>query len=316
MATPSQYHHYQLYGLNIVSDRQISDVPTAPDCATPDVTLRFAACPENLQQVSFHGKSLQLNHQEMLLNNALFGQALLHRNGNLCIDANACLTPAHTTTFVLGSVLGSMLHFIRPVPMHGMAFDSGNGAIIVLGASGSGKSTLTAAMIKAGLTVLTDDVIALRADSSGRLLAEPAHRRIKLDTGLLQQLNVDTAPLCTTAPGINKLAWTIPQYAYCATARPVSACIVLQPQRVAGAAAEITPLPALNAMMALLKNAYRPRLVKVTGNQHSFFTQCQQLCYQAAVYQVALPALGEQLSFSDYATILSKQLTQLVQPTQ
>ncbi len=53
--------------------------------------------------------------------------------------------------FLLGSVMGAVLHYRGVTPLHGNGFVHEGGAVLVLGNMGVGKSTLAAALVKKGL---------------------------------------------------------------------------------------------------------------------------------------------------------------------
>jgi hypothetical protein len=66
-----------------------------------------------------------------------------------------------TATYLLGPVLGLVLH-LRGIPcLHASSVAIGDRAIALLGGAGAGKSTTAAAFAQRGFPVLTDDIVAL-----------------------------------------------------------------------------------------------------------------------------------------------------------
>ncbi len=64
-------------------------------------------------------------------------------------------------------------------PLHATAIAHDGAAIAFLGDSGTGKSTLAAACLRAGDTLVTDDLLVARRDGE-RLIAMPGPKRLKL----------------------------------------------------------------------------------------------------------------------------------------
>lgn len=74
---------------------------------------------------------------------------------------------------VLDSVLFSVALLRGREALHAGAVATEKGAIAIAAASGGGKSSLLAALLQAGLPLLSDDVVVLDADPGHHLLAHP-----------------------------------------------------------------------------------------------------------------------------------------------
>jgi hypothetical protein len=82
----------------------------------------------------------------------------------------------------LGQVFGRILELSYPdaewlAMMHAAAVGDENGAVVMAGDSGSGKSTLTAALVDAGLSYFSDDVVPL--DAARRIRPMPLGISVK-----------------------------------------------------------------------------------------------------------------------------------------
>src|SRR5207302_2010220 len=82
--------------------------------------------------------------------------------------------------FLLGSVLGLVLHQRGLLPLHANAVEIGGRAFLFMGPSGEGKSTLAAWFHDRGLRVIADDVCVAERQRDGRLLAFPGIPRLRL----------------------------------------------------------------------------------------------------------------------------------------
>jgi hypothetical protein len=94
-------------------------------------------------------------------------------------DWDPPLTADDAATFLLGPVLGLVLRRRGVLALHASAVVIDGAAWAFLGAGGAGKSSLAAAFARTGVTVLTDDVLAIRA-VDGRYRAWPAYDHLRL----------------------------------------------------------------------------------------------------------------------------------------
>ena len=89
-------------------------------------------------------------------------------DGYLVVCNGRDIERAATGEDALGQALGRILELSYPeaewlAGMHAAAVGNPDGAVIIAGDSGSGKSTLTAALVNAGLSYFSDDVVPLDA---------------------------------------------------------------------------------------------------------------------------------------------------------
>lgn len=64
------------------------------------------------------------------------------------------------------------------VVVHGASFETGGFAVLAVGGSGSGKSTLTAAALRLGARVVSDDLLLVARQSSGQVRVETLRREL------------------------------------------------------------------------------------------------------------------------------------------
>jgi hypothetical protein len=85
------------------------------------------------------------------------------------------------------------------VVVHGAAFTVGGHGILAAGGSGSGKSTITAAALRRGAQVASDDLVLVTAQASGRVQVESLRRELYLRepgrSALPRDLQADLEPI-------------------------------------------------------------------------------------------------------------------------
>jgi len=103
---------------------------------------------------------------------------------------------------VMGPLLGTCIRLRGVVLLHSGAVVVDAGAVLLMGAPGAGKSTTTAALMKRGHPVLTEDIAALDPRDEG-VWVQPGPRRIRLLTDVALALGAtlsDWPPLLSDVP--------------------------------------------------------------------------------------------------------------------
>ncbi len=299
-------HHGLIYGLKVAAPFAL---PGPAYAGPPDVVIEEHACPDHLEDALEVNAHLQINAQACLTRVPAMGSVLIERSGRIVIDCPQDMPQAWKLTLALGSGLGTYLHMIGRIPLHGMAWVENGNATLVLGRSGTGKSTLAAAMLHCGHTLLSDDVIPVGFDQNSPPTAYPAHRRFKLSPTLLSALGVDIQTLSKVLPGSEKRAWSIPTSGFHSKPVPISRCIILLPARSATAQVAIQPVAGLNALQRLKRQVYRPQLIAALGQQSQLFALAHQLGTQATLEACQLPDMNSFGSFAQYARAIDDEFT-------
>lgn len=271
-----------------------------------DVFIREGTCSESLSDEDIVTAHMQINPNACLTQVREMGRVLVKRDGQIVLDCPPELPEAWKVTLALGSGLGTYLHMIGRIPLHGMAWVANGSATLVLGRSGTGKSTLAAAMLYCGHKLLSDDVVPVSLDQSNNPIAYPAHRRFKLSPALLGALGIDAGLLPNVLPGSDKMAWAIPADAFHSEPTPISRCIILSPKRSGTAQISLQPLIGLNALQRLKRQVYRPKLVSAFAKQNQLFTLAHQLGTKSTVEICQLPDLNTFQTFRHYAFTLDE----------
>jgi hypothetical protein len=102
------------------------------------------------------------------------------RSGSeIVVEAVAGVPERNVRLYLLGSVMGLLLHQRGMLPLHGNAIVIDRGAYVFIGPSGIGKSTLAAWFHDRAYPVLADDVALVRFEGT-QALVEPGLSRLRL----------------------------------------------------------------------------------------------------------------------------------------
>lgn len=241
-ASAGQRHRYTAYRLLLRSDLPLP-LPLAPSetSARGAVDIRHAAevCapdpdgPLVLQRTcQVHGDVLRVSRGPGGTWFWLRSTGTFHVSPDLtavdvypddCDDERAL---GHAT---IQPVLVCMLNF-RGIPvLHASAVETPLGCIAFLGASGQGKSTMTAAFLRRGAALVTDDAMPLVSERDGVVCGVPGPPHMKLWNATVQHtLHLDGGLPNLTAALEKKLLALEDRYEYAQTPTPLRAIYVLQ----------------------------------------------------------------------------------------
>jgi len=181
--------------------------------------------------------------------------------------------PAVVELRLLGPVLAFRLESSGVAVLHASAVAVDGRAVAFLSANRGGKTTLATSLMAAGAKLLTDDVLAVQAPaagSSGDFLALPGYPQVRAWPAdaerLLGPAPAALAGLVRAHPGHDKLRVPVgPDGLGRFEPSPSPLARIYLPERRNGGPVSIVPVPAREALMALVRHSFLPRLVEALG---------------------------------------------------
>lgn len=184
---------YSLYGLHVVTDRQIDGLVAAERRnSPPDVVVAFDNSPlgeiegEPTYISPFRDgngvpclKAWRSGHHFRLTYSTGIEFSLDAESGLVSICWPPDRSPDETWYYLLGPVFGILLRYRGILCLHACAVVIGGRAIAITGPIRSGKSTTAAAFVSTGGHVLSEDLVPLR-ESAGAFRVSPGYPRIRL----------------------------------------------------------------------------------------------------------------------------------------
>jgi hypothetical protein len=171
----------------------------------------------------------------------------------------APLTLEDTGTYLYGPVLGFTLRLRGVTCLHASAIAVDGQAILLCGPAGAGKSTTAAALVARGHPALSDDVSALDGTEAVTVRAAYPHLRLWPDSVSSLFGAGDHLPPLTPNWDKRFLDLASQDGAFHNTSLPVAAVFVLAGREEQGAP-RLEPLPAGEALLALVANTYMSAL--------------------------------------------------------
>jgi hypothetical protein len=185
--------------------------------------------------------------------------------------------------YLLPQVLSFTLIARGQEPLHGSAVAIGGRVIAFLGDCGLGKSTLTAALVRAGYPLVTDDLLMV-SRRDGKDWVEPGMPSIKLRPSIARRLLGAPRAGPRVAPGATKAILPLPSALSVNQSLPLHTLYIL----TRGRSVRITPLSPAAACLEIVRGAFNT--VQLDQRRlASQFRFARQLAATARVRRLAYP---------------------------
>ena len=187
--------------------------------------------------------------------------------------------------FLLGSVMGLLLHQRGLLPLHANAIEIDGRAVAFMGVSRAGKSTLAAWFHDHGQRIIADDVCVVEFDGEGRAWAQPGIPRFRLWHKSLEAAGRTSEGLQRSYVGDDTYdKWDVPvafDLRCCERVRLSAICILER-----GDALSFRRLIGLEAVEQLFAHTYRGEFVEGAGTASDHWRQCLSLIADVPVLMV------------------------------
>ncbi len=274
------------YGLTIHSAIALPHLLQGGDGA-PDVTISFGSVPEDLPGATRPLATMQVTPDAVVVDTHDAGRFLVREGREVVVDRAAGASDDAVRVYLLGTVLGVVLHARRLLPLHASAIRTPHGAVVFAGRSGAGKSTLLTALTARGYAMLADDVTAVGLGADGRPQVLPAYPTARLWRDSVRALGHAEDGLMRMRPDLEK--FHLPIAAFAAEPVPLHAVYVMRVHNGSDIAFEHVAPAAGLALVA--EQTYRKRLMRGLGALPDHFRTASAVARCARIAAVARPVL-------------------------
>jgi len=174
--------NYKIFNLKIYSDIKLQSLITYPThFEKNDILIHVNRTPNMLATPPLlKNVCCEIAENEFLLYHEKLGIRIYVKDGKeVIIDKDYCSDMSAVSVYLLGSVMGALLHMRDYVPMHASTVLTDKGAILFTGVSGAGKSTIAYALHRRGYKVITDDIAPIKFCKE-QLVVYPGYPKFKL----------------------------------------------------------------------------------------------------------------------------------------
>jgi len=292
-------YHYVVYGLNIISDFPLPELTLSANLCNP---LEATGIDEPVHIVRSDLSDLADSYCEMLKNDE--HQFYLEINNvaryfathgsEIRIQVFPAAHAQEVRLFLLGTVLGMVLHQRGVLPMHASALSVDDSCILFTGASGAGKSTTAGLLNQRGFSILADDVTAITQDSATQSRAWPGFPRLKLWQDAIDSLDKRDSVKIPDHVRLNKFHLMVDDFNYQQKPLRVSRIYELHDwdsihnRGLPGSKSDIQirQVSGHEAMAVLLRNTYRMEILDNNQLCAANFKRCALLANTVNVFQI------------------------------
>lgn len=269
---------YVAYGHGIKSAIPLPELQIA--AAPAEITILLGKAAGFRSKVEVQSRFFLASSTEVLLTWEDVGQFAI-RNGSVVVEPAPGVEAEVLRLYLLGAVLGTVLHYRGQLILHASAVAMNGGAVVFLGDQGGGKSTTAAALYTRGYALVADDVTPIRFEH-GIPITYPGYPRIKLWPEAAVKLGYSLETLPRIVFEDDKRSLHCPQ-GFNSTPLPVRRIYILSPEE---AEDKIEPVNLRDALMELVRHSYCHKLLAATGFAAHFF-QCNDLVKKIPIRRIS-----------------------------
>jgi len=270
-------YRYYAYRLNIHSEVLLPCVSST--CETADVTVHVGSIEQGIAEC---------NAQSMLASIEGIGCCLITGGRRILVEPFEGVSHEMISPNILGGCMAVILRQRGSLVLHASSVSMKEGAVAFLGGSGWGKSTLATALHAENHSILTDDVMALRLDTSV-LEVIPSFPQCKLSPEAAMALGKDVATLAPLFAHAHKRSFVF-ESGFQAAPLPLKKLYIL----AKGSEHSITAISPKDAFSHLVSHTRAVATLKTPEVLQKHFIQCTQLLEQVPCYRfIRKPGLSE-----------------------
>lgn len=265
---------YTTYGLNVESELMLPELVSEQTQSTmePHVSVRLGSFDRNIPSGAKGSAEAWAGPDVAMLGFEDVGYYLINGGREVVIDRHPQADDDSVRLFLLGPVLGALLHQRGFLVLHGSAAAIGAVAVGFVADKGTGKSTLAAAFCAQGHSIIADDLIAVDLLSPGGPLVYPGFPQLKLFPEAAAQLDERPAELPRLAPNFDKRARRVAE-SFAAHPLPLARIYALAD----GEDESIERLSPHRSFLETVRHTFVLSMLRATGEQASHFRQAVHL---------------------------------------
>lgn len=282
---------YRIFGLTIASALPLPSpgVMSVPGNMMPDVSIDYGQTPECLENPRFKGVRFQAGPNEFLLRVDGVARYYVRNGSHITIMPEQGAHEDDILIFLMGSVMGALLHQRNILVLHAGAIAVNGESVIFSGISGVGKSTLTAGLHRRGYPFLADDLCAVNA-VNGHPSVISGFSRLKLWADTLKKLETDTNNLKAVRWGGRLEKYFMPVETIHGEPVPIKAVFVLQTTNTGSL--DIIEQRGSEKVNLLVDNTFRMNYLRGLGGKKDHFQQCAAMGAKVRIFKTVRPTGG------------------------
>lgn len=286
--TPSNgLYYYKVYGLNIASEIELSELITLSQKDHIDVYIIRKTMSDEIKAAQRNNIHFQFLANDIWYEIEDLGTFHAKEGRIIEVDCAEDKDPQLVKGYLLGTAFSCIMAQREQITIHGGTIVINHKAIIFTGDSGAGKSTLTTTLRNQGYGFLADDVSVTALNNLERFIVQPAYPQQKLCHDTMTQLGY-------TPSNYVKIDEERDKYLL-----PVKDQFIFQPMPLGGLVeisigtgphVELIEIKGKEKLKILFRNIYRQSIWSYLPMPTHYFKQCMLFVQQIPIYKLQRPA--------------------------
>jgi len=279
------WYLYSLFGLTVKTEIPFAQNTTTDK--TVDVTVEYGLVPEHLPNAVQEGILFQASPEAFLLKVDRIARYFVSGGNRIVIKPEQNAHEDDIRLFLMGSVMGALLHQRSFLPLHASAVEINGKCVLFTGPSGRGKSTLAAGFARRGTSLFADDICAVSIDKKGSPRVVPGFEQLKLWEDTLSVLDLDVGLLKSVRFGKTLKKYYLPVSQFRNTTSPVHSVFVLDTHNEPHIL--ISQFKGMQKIEAIIENTYRVNFLDGFKRRQQHFDLCKKMAEAVSIYHIARP---------------------------
>lgn len=283
---------YKAFGLKIRSDFAL-DVLDTCETGDDDFDVEVVSGNDIIRDPNpYFDPYLEIDANEQYMHWRAIGAYLIKDNTRIVVETHKGISDHLVSQALLGIVMAIMLERRQLLCLHASAVNSNGRAAIFLGDKGAGKSTTSGAMLAAGCSPISDDLVAMEnlLEKDLPAVIRPGFSFMKIwpDTAKALSLEMEEADRLIH-PHTTKIQKRMPKRIKDENV-PIGAAFILQRQADA-TQTQATRLPPHEALQMVLRNTFMARFGETKlGKEHLMrhMQRCSTIVAQTPFYALKI----------------------------
>ncbi|VDN46151.1 conserved protein of unknown function [Petrocella atlantisensis] len=282
-----QINRYKVFGLNLYSDFEITELDTSD--GEQDVRVLLGTVPKCINEVLEQSDQYQLSRTEFAFDIDSVAKYYIRKGREIIVEPYPEAEMDRVIVYLLGTAMGVLLIQRNRVAIHGSVVSVGQSAIIITGDCGAGKTSLSSAFRKNGYGFLADDIAAVSMNQNQQALVHPAFPQQRLCTDTALKMGYDLKTLKLASMEENKYIVKLEEQ-YIGEKMPLAAIVEIR----IGDSKEVLleELRGIEKIKYIEKNIYCGALYDTIGFTNDYYRALLLIVKNTSFYRVSRPKHG------------------------
>ncbi|MUT68057.1 hypothetical protein [Paenibacillus sp. NEAU-GSW1] len=291
MSLETARYAYKAYGLRISSELELPEL-VADDFpeGDADVVFELADLTDTISQFELNNYYFYYKDDYVLLVIEGIASYVMQAGHTIKIMPDPAADPRDYRIYLLGACAAVLMFQRKIVPLHCSTVVIDGLAYSFMGECGAGKSTLSTALVRAGCTLISDDITAITIPQGGNgPIAHPSFPRQKLWKQSMDFFRMNTSDYSQIMTNYDKYEIGASEHFH-KSAVPLGGIFELAADDIAEVS--LKPLSHLEGIHLFQKHTYSNSFVVSLGLKQWHFSIAAQMAHALPFYQLRRPKEG------------------------